>query len=85
MRVIMFTGTWCQPCQQMKPMFLEVVKELGVEHDVLNIQEQLKFAVQCGIRSVPAVVIVKDGVGVVEGRTGLMTREQLVEMIEGVL
>lgn len=85
MRVIMFTGSWCQPCKQMKPTFLEVVKELGVEYDVLDVSEQMNFARQCGVRSVPAVVIVEDGVGVLDGRTGLMNREQLVEMIEGVL
>lgn len=85
MRIIMFTGKWCQPCKEMKPLFKEVVEEFGFVPEVLDVSEQMKFAWMCGVRSVPAVVIVKDGVGVVDGRTGLMNREQLVEMIEGVL
>lgn len=85
MRIIMFTGKWCQPCKEMKPVFKEVVEEFGFVPEVLDVSEQMKFARTCGVMSVPAMVIIEDGVGVVEGRTGLMNRDQIVEIIEGVL
>ena len=60
-----FSASWCQPCKTLAPTFNEVKKSFSDvsfnEYDVDTDHEQ---ASKYGIRSVPTVVFVKDGVEV---------------------
>jgi thioredoxin 1 len=59
-----FSANWCQPCKILNPMF-ERMKE-KVDKDVkftyIDIEEDETTTQQYGIRSVPTVVIEKDGI-----------------------
>ena len=60
-----FGATWCGPCKAMAPMLTEIKSQysnvLFTEYDV---DDEFEEATKYGIRSVPTVIILKDGVEV---------------------
>jgi thioredoxin 1 len=60
-KVIDFHATWCSPCKVQKPILEKVAKELGVEVEYVDIEEQPEMAAKYKVRSVPTMVILKDG------------------------
>jgi len=57
-----FYGTWCGPCRMLAP----VIEKLKTQHtDVvfkdINVDEDYELASQYSVRSIPLVVLEKDG------------------------
>ncbi len=57
-----FTATWCGPCKMIAP----IMDRLASEHEDLkvmkiNLEENHSLAKRLGIRSIPSVMIYKDG------------------------
>jgi thioredoxin 1 len=57
-----FYGTWCGPCRMLSP----VIEKLKTQHtDVvfkdINVDEDYELASQYSVRSIPLVVLEKDG------------------------
>lgn len=60
-----FSATWCGPCRMLAPMFEEVKQGLsGVRFENIDIDEQFEVASKYGVRSVPTVIVEKNGVEV---------------------
>lgn len=61
-----FEANWCGPCKALKPILEKVNEKFGnsVNFSYINIDEQFEVAQQYHVRSVPTVVIEKDGVEV---------------------
>ena len=63
-----FTAIWCQPCKMLAPMLEDVKKSYSdnsnVVFTVVDIDEHPDKAEALGIRSVPTVVIYRNGVEV---------------------
>ncbi|MBT8095722.1 MAG: thioredoxin TrxC [Woeseia sp.] len=61
--VVDFWAPWCGPCKMMAPAFAEAAAEL--EPDVrlakLNTEEAQAIAARFNIRSIPTIVLFKDG------------------------
>lgn len=58
-----FSASWCGPCKTLVPTFNEVKNSYsGVTFTEYDIDESSDVASQHGIRSVPTVIIEKDGV-----------------------
>lgn len=60
-KVILYTAPWCQPCQSVKPIVQEVCKNYGVELLVIDVDKYPEEADRAGIRSVPCLLILRDG------------------------
>jgi thioredoxin 1 len=60
-KIIMFSATWCAPCQRTKPVF-NTLKESanGVQYELVDVDEQAHVAEQYNIRAVPTFVLLKD-------------------------
>jgi thioredoxin 1 len=81
-----FWAIWCGPCRLIAP----VVEELAKEYDgrmkfaKLDVDVNQKTAMEYGIRSIPTLLIFKDG-KVVNSIVGAVPKPLLVSKIEAVL
>ena len=61
--VIMFTGSWCQPCKRMKPIFEEMASNF--EGDIRFVEMDIELAEhtvsELAIRSIPSLALFSDG------------------------
>ena len=62
--IIDFWAVWCGPCQMFAPTFENVAKQFPIKANFLkvNTEEVPQIAAQFGIRSIPTIVAIKDGV-----------------------
>lgn len=81
--VIDVTATWCGPCQQMKPIFEQLAKELGQLYSFLelNVDESHELAVKFNVSSVPTFIFINQG-KIVGTERGYMPLSELREKIE---
>lgn len=61
--VIDVSATWCGPCQQMKPIFEQLAKELGDTYKFaeLNVDEARDLAIKFNVTSVPTFIFMNNG------------------------
>ncbi|HET7876909.1 MAG TPA: thioredoxin [Methylomirabilota bacterium] len=61
--MIDFWAEWCQPCRALAPTLDELVRESSgaVSLAKVNVDEQPALAARYGVRSIPTVVLIKDG------------------------
>ena len=77
-----FFATWCSPCQMLTPILEGVSTEVGDNAKVLkvDIEKNMETASQYGVRSVPTLILFKEGKEVWR-QTGLTQKNVLVETI----
>ena len=77
-----FTATWCGPCKKLSPIVEALADEFAgkVRVGKCDIDEALGVAAKYGVRSVPTVMIFKNGEKVGQ-HTGLTNRDKLVQLL----
>lgn len=57
-----FWATWCGPCQMLAPI-VEAIAESRTDIRVgkVNVDEQVELALQYGVRSIPTLIVFKNG------------------------
>lgn len=78
-----FWAVWCGPCRRQGEIINTMAGELpeGVRLGKVNVDEAKALAAQYEISSIPAWLVFKDG-KVVERRTGVQSREELLALAE---
>jgi len=60
-----FSASWCGPCRMLAPMMESIKPSYSeVKFEEIDIDEKAEVAAQYGVRSVPTVIVEKDGVEV---------------------
>ena len=82
--VVDFWAEWCGPCKAIGPSLEEISDEMAgkVKITKLNIDENPDIAAQYGVRSIPTLVMFKDGEPT-SMQVGAKQKGALVDWIEG--
>ncbi len=84
--IIDFWAVWCGPCKMIAP----IIEELAVEYDgrvkvgKLDVDNNQQSAIKYGVRSIPTVLIFKDG-KVKETIIGAVPKVHFKQKLESVL
>ena len=81
-----FWAPWCGPCRMVAPVLEELAKEYEGKVKVvkLNIDENQGTATEYGVRSIPTLILFKDGKEC-ERMIGVQSKDNLKQMIDKVL
>jgi len=84
--VVDFWAVWCGPCRMVAP----IVEELSTEYDgkvdfyKLNVDENPETSMKYGIRSIPTLLVFKDGQPV-DQVVGAVPKKELQKHVDAVL
>lgn len=78
-----FWAEWCSPCKMIAPLLDEAAEEYSDRLTVtkLNIDENPAIPPKFGIRSIPTLILFKNG-SVHAQKLGAMSKSQLTEFLE---
>ncbi len=78
-----FWAEWCGPCKMIEPLLNEVAGDYADRMAVvkLNVDESPNIAQKFGIRSIPTLMLFKDG-NVHAQKLGAMSKSQLIEFLD---
>ena len=81
-----FWATWCPPCRALAPIFTELSQEFAgeVKFVKLDVDRAPKTASLYGIRSIPTLILFKDGKQI-EKWIGGRSKEDLRILIKGAI
>lgn len=81
--VVDFWAEWCGPCKMIAPALDEIATEMGGKIKIakLNIDENPELAAQYGVRSIPTLLMFKDG-QVAANMVGAVPKSRLANWIE---
>lgn len=82
--VLDFWAAWCQPCHRFTPVFARVAETHDdITFGTVNTDNEQELAAVFGVRSLPTVVVVRDGL-VVFAEPGTLTARGLNRLIDSV-
>jgi thioredoxin 1 len=84
--VVDFWAEWCGPCRMIAPIVEELADDYADKVKVckLNVDENQALASRYGIRSIPSLLIFKDGI-VVNQIVGAVPKSEMVKRLDLVL
>lgn len=80
--VVDFWAEWCGPCRLIGPIIEDLAESYRdtVKIGKVNVDENPEISLQYGIRSIPTILIIKDG-EVVDKQVGVTTKAALESKI----
>ena len=78
-----FWATWCGPCQMIAPTIHEISEERSdIVVGKVNVDEEMRLAMQFGISSIPTLLLFKDG-ELANQAVGLLPKASVLKFIDG--
>ena len=78
--VLYFTADWCQPCERTRPVANELKRDGLIDFIYIDADTELELLEQFGIKSVPAYILIEDGVEV-KRMNGAKNREDFLDFV----
>ena len=78
--MLYFSAPWCGPCKTLAPIVNELSSQINVRK--INVDNDTELASKFGIRSVPTLVLVENGVEI-RRKVGVLTKEQILNFYNG--
>jgi thioredoxin 1 len=77
-----FWAAWCGPCKMIAPILEQISEEMKENLKIMkvNVDENQSTAAKFGIRSIPTVILFKDGI-MVEQLVGVRPKEEIKKVI----
>lgn len=81
-----FWAPWCGPCRMVAPILDELSEEFADRAKIakVNVDENQRIPAQFGIRSIPTLILFKNG-QVVATQVGALPKSQLAAFVEQAL
>lgn len=77
-----FWAPWCGPCRIVGPVMYEIAAEAkDVKVCKVNVDENPQLAAEFGVRSIPLVIVIKDGENVAQS-LGAQPKEAYLELLK---
>ena len=78
-----FWAPWCGPCRMIAPTIDELAKDFEGKANIckVNTDDEQDIAIKFGIRSIPTLLVFKDG-EIVDTLIGALPKEAIAERIE---
>ena len=79
-KILYFSASWCGPCKTLGP----IIESLGnkINYEKIDVDTDTKLASEFGVRNIPTLVLVKDGIE--QNRlVGLQTEKQILNFYNG--
>ena len=77
-----FWAPWCGPCKMIAPVLDELAPEFAGKVKIvkMNVDDNQATPAQCGVRSIPTLLLIKNG-QVVATQVGALAKTQLANVI----
>ncbi len=84
--VVDFWAEWCGPCRMITPIIEELSTEMADDALIgkVNVDHNPQVSAKFGIRSIPTILILKDG-EIVDKQVGVITKQALQDKIKAAM
>lgn len=83
--LLKFSADWCGPCKAFAPVIKKIAEEFTtLKIESVDIEEKPELAKQFRVKSIPTVILLKDG-KVIESFTGTLPLESVRQKVKNLI
>ena len=84
--IVDFWAEWCGPCKMLTPILEELSNEMKNEINVVkvNLDENQDLAMKYSIRSIPTLLLFKEG-NLIDTKVGLLPKNEIVTWFKSMI
>ena len=84
--VIQFSASWCGPCKAIAPLIEEIAEQYDgkVKVGKLDVDQNQNSAMKYGVRSIPTLLILKDG-EVINQIVGSVPKTEITDKLKSII